>query len=122
MTCQAGTVAEVTDDHWDGTHPEDVLAGVAGPELTEWHVLVEETVGVGRESHRWMFTRTWPCANREEALRLGVRVAGEYKPEHPMSPKDRRIFQVGEDSWLVQVTGATADFHFRVSVARLLGE
>jgi hypothetical protein len=39
-----------------------------------------------------------------------------------MSPRGRRIFQVGNDTWVVQVPGATADFHFRVSAALMIAE
>lgn len=99
-------------DHWDGTHPEDVLV-----EQAEWHVLVEETVG-GREG-RWRLTETLPCADADDARQRALALAGEYRPEHPMSPRGRRVFQIGEDTWLVQVMGATTDFHFRVSAARL---
>jgi hypothetical protein len=37
-----------------------------------------------------------------------------------MSPQGRRIFQIGDDTWLVRVPGATSEFHFRVSAARLV--
>lgn len=99
-------------DHWDGTHPEDVLANAA-----EWHVLIEETVG-GREG-RWRLTTTQPCTDEADAKQRAFGLAGKYQPEHPMSPRGRRVFQIGDHTWLVQVEGATTDFHFRISAARL---
>ena len=99
-------------DHWDGTHPEDVLTDAA-----EWHVLVEETVG-GREG-RWTLTKTLPCKDQDDARRRAHTMAGGYQPEHPMSPRGRRVFQIGDDTWLVRVSGVTSEFHFRLSVGRL---
>lgn len=91
-------------------------------EYGEWHVLVEETVGFGRESYRWRLTKAAPCENRDDARKRAFALAKEYQPEHPMSPRGRRVFQVGNDTWVVEVPGATTDFHFRVSAALLLSE
>ncbi len=107
-------------DHWDGTHPEDVLAEAADPEITEWQVLLEETVGVGMNMYRWKLTRAVPCADEDEARGLAWEMAEEYHPEHPLSPQGRRIYEVGTGSWLVHVPGASTDFHFRVTAARLV--
>jgi hypothetical protein len=89
-------------------------------QFAEWQVLLEETVGFGRDLYRWQLTRVVPCDDRAEARRLGYTMAQEYRPEHPMSPRGWRIFQIGIDTWLVEVRGATQDFHFRVSAARLM--
>ena len=109
----------MTDDHWDGTHPEDVLAAEAGPPIAEWQVLVEETVGFGRDVYRWKLTRAIPCADEDAARERAWELAEEFQPEHPLSPQGRRIYEVGTDSWLVHIPGATTDFHFRVTAARL---
>jgi hypothetical protein len=106
-------------DHWDGTHPEDVLAEAAGPVIAEWQVLVEETVGFGSESYRWKLTRAIACDDEDTARERAWEMAEEFQPEHPMSPQGRRIYEVGTDSWLVHIPGATTDFHFRVTAARL---
>lgn len=87
-----------------------------------WFVLLEETVGFGRDSYRWMLTKKSRCGSRDEARTLAYSMAKEYQPEHPMSPRDRRVFQVGNDMWVVEVPGATTDFHFRVSVGALVAE
>lgn len=104
-------------DHWDGTHPEDVLAG---PALAEWQVLLEETVGYGRDSYRWKLTLAIECDDEDHARNRAWELAEEFQPQHPMSPQGRRIYEVGTDSWLVHVPGATTDFHFRVTAARLV--
>lgn len=85
-------------------------------------MLLEETVGFGRESYRWVLTKVARCEDRDDARKRAYALAKEYEPEHPMSPRGRRIFQVGNDTWVVQVPGATADFHFRVSAALMLVE
>jgi len=108
-------------DHWDGTHPEDVLVEADDPMLSEWQVLVEEMVGLGRDSYSWKLTRTIACEDRNDARRRAFDVAETYTPQHPTRPRGRRIFQVGVESWLVHVPGATTDFHFRVSVGHLVG-
>lgn len=89
-------------------------------EFTEWQVLVEETVGFGRDNYRWMLTHRMACENQDTARQRGFEIARTYEPEHPMSPKGRKVYQVGEDSWLVEIPGATTNFHFRVSVAHLV--
>lgn len=37
-------------------------------------------------------------------------------------PRGRTIYQIGNDTWLVQIRGATTDFTFRVSAARLIAD
>lgn len=85
-----------------------------------WFVLVEETVGFGRDAYRWRLTKKSQRADRDEARTYAYSLAKEYQPEHPMSPRGREIYQIGNDTWVVEVAGATTDFHFRVSVAARL--
>jgi sarcosine oxidase gamma subunit len=99
-------------EHWDGTHPEEWAANEA-----EWQVLIEEAVTAERH---WRLTGTHPAGDEEEARQLAFELARTYEPQHPMSPQGRRVYEVGPDAWVVQVPGATVDFHFRVSVARLV--
>jgi hypothetical protein len=108
-------------DHWDGTHPEDVLVAADNPLCAEWQVLVEETVGFGQDLYLWKLTRSIECEDRAAARRRAFEIAGSHQPQHPLWPQGRRIFQVGIDSWLVHVPGATQDFHFRVTVGHLVG-
>ncbi|MFC4856734.1 hypothetical protein [Actinophytocola glycyrrhizae] len=90
--------------------------------MENWHVLLEETVGFGRNSYRWVLTKVALCADRDEARKRAYALAKDYQPQHPMSPRGRRVFQVGNDTWVVQVPGTTADYHFRVSAALLVAE
>jgi hypothetical protein len=85
-----------------------------------WFVLLEETTGFGRDSYRWTLTKKTPCKDRDEARTLAYVMAKEYEPQHPMNQRGRQIFQIGNDTWIVEVSGATADFHFRVSAAAML--
>jgi hypothetical protein len=39
-----------------------------------------------------------------------------------MNPQRRSVFQSGDDVWIVVVQGATRSFHFRITVARWLGD
>jgi hypothetical protein len=86
-----------------------------------WRVLVEETVGFGRDSQRWEVTRVQPQSSRDEARRAAGILAESYRPEHPRSPRNRCVYQVGEDTWLVRLSGMTSDYHFRIYAARLVG-
>lgn len=83
----------------------------------EWQVLVEEAATGQRY---WRLTATHPAEDEDGARRLAFELARTYEPEHPMSPQGRRVFLVGLDTWVVEVPGATANFHFRVSVAHLV--
>jgi hypothetical protein len=106
-------------EHWDGTHPEDVLT--EEPEA-EWDVLVEETTSFGPKRDAWRLTTRIPCESREEARKRARRGARSYTPEHPAMPRGRTIYQIGNDTWLVHIRGATSDFTFRVSAARLIAD
>lgn len=95
----------MTDEEYDGK---------------EWRVLIEETVGLSRENQRWAITRGWRCGSHDEALRNALEVAQTHQPEHPLSPRSRCVYEVGQDTWLVRVFGMTRDYHFRVIVARIV--
>jgi hypothetical protein len=87
----------------------------------KWRVIVEETVGFGRDSHRWEITQVQACPSRDEARRAASIMAESYRPEHPASPRNRCVYQIGEDTWMIRVSGITSDYHFRVYAARLIG-
>lgn len=103
-------------EHWAGTHPEHVIVEESE---AEWCVLVEETTSTGHRDP-WRLTTRIPCESREEARTRALHGAQEHTPEHPAMPRGRTIYQIGDDTWLVQVFGATTDFTFRVSAARLI--
>lgn len=119
------------EGHWDGTHPEDVMARgpVMDPEdelfreqRVEWCLVIEETSRNFNDARAWSMTGWMPCKSRGAALEEAYLKAKTYEPEHPSSPQGRTIYQIGEDTWLVVVPGATTTFHFRVSVARFVAE
>jgi len=95
---------------------------VTEPEPLEWRVLIEETEGLSRENRRMTITRGWCCATHDEAMRNALEVAQTHQPEHPLAPRGRAVYQVGEDTWLVRVFGRTRNYHFRVIVARLTSD
>lgn len=86
-----------------------------------WRVIVEETVGFGRNSHRWEVTHVQQCPSRDEARRAASILAESHRPEHPHAPRNRCVYQIGEDIWLVNLSGMTSNYHFRVYAARLIG-
>ncbi|TCO58612.1 hypothetical protein EV192_105683 [Actinocrispum wychmicini] len=83
----------------------------------DWFVLTEETVGSG-DQKRWSLTEIRSFFSHGEALAFADDTARTYQPRHPSSPRNRRVFRVGEDIWITYVEGAMQTFHFRVSVAR----
>jgi hypothetical protein len=82
-----------------------------------WKVLIEEQGGSG-EGRDWRLTEVRSAGvERDDAVKLAVTLAREYKPKHPWSPQKRSLYRAGDDTWLVVVQGATRNFHFRVTVA-----
>lgn len=84
----------------------------------KWTVIIEESVGYYRRSMSWKITHTRTFADLELARTAALEWARDYRPRHPSSPKGREVFQVGEDTWLVNVEGMITTFHFRVNLAR----
>jgi hypothetical protein len=95
----------VSDEHDDG----------------RWRAIVEETVGFGRDSHRWEITHVEACPSRDEARKAASILAESHRPEHPRSPRNRCVYQIGDDTWLVRLSGLTSEYHFRVYAAHLVG-
>lgn len=88
-----------------------------GP-FDRWCVLIEETVGSSSYA-RWELTRIKSFGNRADALQEAADLAKGHTPQNASKPRGRRIFQSGEDLWIVQVqAGADRNFHFRVTVAK----
>ena len=99
----------------------DRVSDEQGDDAGGWRVVVEETVGMGRNSHRWEITQVQPQPSRDEARRAAGILAESYRPEHPHSPRNRCVYQAGDDTWLVRLSGMTSDYHFRIYAARLIG-
>jgi hypothetical protein len=84
----------------------------------QWYVLVDETMGgyLGRK-----LTHVMPADGQEAAVATAERTAFTYMPRHPSSPKSRSVFRTGPNTWVVQVMGATATFHFTVTIGTWVG-
>lgn len=91
------------------------------PDDSPWFVLLEETTGSG-DGRVWSLTEVRPASSYDDAQRMAHELAATYQPRHPFSPRQRSVFQVGDDTWMALVEGATRSFHIRVSVARWLGD
>jgi hypothetical protein len=94
----------------------------AEPTSGTFQLLVEQSVGNG-ESIRWapepLLPSVWPT--RDGARAAALAVCRDLQPTHPYSPRRRTILEITADEYVVIVEGMTKTFHFRVSVARLIG-
>ncbi|MGW4529092.1 hypothetical protein [Amycolatopsis sp. NPDC004378] len=79
-----------------------------------WWVVLEEQRGTGN-SRSWSLSETSSHDDRATAEAEALRLAREYEPFHPWSPKSRKVLR-GVGGYLVIVEGQTSAFHFRLSV------
>jgi hypothetical protein len=98
-------------DKWGGMYE----SGETPPPSSEWGVLIEECTGRERV---WSVSLRKPVADRDEAVAIATRLARQHRPEHPALERDRVVYRIGEDIWLVNVEGAMSSYHFRISIAR----
>lgn len=77
-----------------------------------WWVVVEEQRGSERH---WALSERFRFIDQETAEAEALRLAREYEPAYPWSPKSRRVLR-GPGGYLVIVEGRTSTFHFRLSV------
>jgi len=77
-----------------------------------WWVVVEEQRGSERN---WSLSERFAFADQETAEAEALRLAREYEPAYPWSPKSRKVLR-GPGGYLVIVEGRTTTFHFRLSV------
>ncbi|GHF93782.1 MULTISPECIES: hypothetical protein [Amycolatopsis] len=77
-----------------------------------WWVVVEEQ----RTSERnWTMSERYSFTDQETAEAEALRLAREYEPAYPWSPKSRKVLR-GPGGYVVIVEGRTSTFHFRLSV------
>lgn len=79
-----------------------------------WWVVVEEQRGAG-DGRSWSLSETFSYDDQATAEAEAERLAREYQPAYPWSPKSRKALR-GADGYLVIVEGRTSTFHFRLSV------
>ncbi|MFE5089735.1 hypothetical protein ACFRCI_04895 [Streptomyces sp. NPDC056638] len=82
---------------------------------------METTVGVGERKHAEAYVLAHLEGTREDALVELERRARNHTPEHPRSPKRRRLFREG-DGFLLVIDGAWQSFSTRFTVAELLDD
>ncbi|MBL1109988.1 hypothetical protein JK361_36425 [Streptomyces sp. 5-8] len=87
--------------------------------MTTWGLVVETTVGAGERKHIEAYVVAHITGSRADALAELERIARRHSPEHPRSPKRRRLLRDG-DGFLLVIDGAWQSFVTRFSVAELL--
>ncbi|MFI9604054.1 hypothetical protein ACIHCX_30140 [Streptomyces sp. NPDC052043] len=87
--------------------------------MTTWGLIIETTVGVGERKHIEAYVVAHVTGPREEALAELERRARSHSPEHPRSPKRRRLLRQ-DDGFLLVIDGAWQSFVTRFTVAELL--
>ncbi|MFB7254845.1 hypothetical protein [Streptomyces nojiriensis] len=90
-------------------------------DVATWGLVLETTVGLGERKHTEAYVMTHVEGGREAALAELERRARAYTPEHPRSPKRRRLFRDG-DGFLLVVDGAWQSHATRFSIAELLDD
>ncbi|GGW91383.1 hypothetical protein GCM10010297_11450 [Streptomyces malachitofuscus] len=83
-----------------------------------WALVVETTQGIGQRKHMVARVPAHVGGSREEALAELERQARSYVPEHPSSPRRRRLLRTG-DGFLLVVEGAWQTFATRFTVGEL---
>lgn len=87
-----------------------------------WVVLVEQVDGSGRDGWRWAMggVQAGPFTEFGRAVDAAVSLTRDYSPPHPWSEQSRSAYRTTPSEYLVSVSGFTADFHFRVTVAEAI--
>ncbi|MGN5380351.1 hypothetical protein BIV25_30675 [Streptomyces sp. MUSC 14] len=89
--------------------------------MTTWGLVIETTVGSGDHKHIEAYVLAHVTGSRAEALAELERRARSYSPEHPRSPRRRRLLRDG-DGLLLVVDGGWQSFATRFTVAELLAD
>jgi hypothetical protein len=89
--------------------------------MTTWGLVIETTVGSGDHKHVEAYVLAHVTGSRAEALAELERRAWNYSPEHPRSPRRRRLLRDG-DGFLLVVDGSWRSFGTRFTVAELLAD
>ncbi|WP_256987994.1 hypothetical protein [Streptomyces sp. BR123] len=87
--------------------------------METWGLVLETTVGAGERKHIEAFVMAQVEGDKKAALAELERRARAYCPEHPRSPKRRRLFRHG-DGFLLVVNGAWQSYVTRFTLAELI--
>ncbi|MDX3528793.1 hypothetical protein P1P75_20790 [Streptomyces sp. ID05-39B] len=87
--------------------------------MATWGLVIETTVGIGERKHAEAYVLAQLEGTRDEALVELEQRARHHSPEHPRSPKRRRLFRES-DGFLLVIDGAWQSFSTRFTVAELL--
>ncbi|MEU9670809.1 hypothetical protein AB0E25_35615 [Streptomyces bobili] len=87
--------------------------------MATWGLVIETTVGIGERKHSEAYVLTHLEGTRDQALAELEQRARHHSPEHPRSPKRRRLFRES-DGFLLVSDGAWQSFSTRFTVAELL--
>ncbi|MBH5333978.1 hypothetical protein IHE55_03830 [Streptomyces pactum] len=87
--------------------------------MAVWGLVVETTVGMGERKHVEAYVLGHVEGEREEALAELERRARQHTPEHPRSPRRRRLFRTS-DGFLLVTDGSWQSFSTRFTLAELL--
>ncbi len=88
---------------------------------TTWALVVETTQGIGQRKHTVARVLGHVEGSLEEALAELERQARGYVPEHPGSPRRRRLLRTA-DGFLLVVEGSWQTFASRFTVGELLAD
>ncbi|MEU9477316.1 hypothetical protein [Streptomyces sp. NPDC048191] len=87
--------------------------------MTVWGLVVETTMSAGDRKHIEANVVAHVHGTRDEAFAELERRARSFSPEHPRSPRRRRLLRHG-DGFLLVVDGVFQSFATRFTVAELL--
>ncbi|MFF3603111.1 hypothetical protein [Streptomyces sp. NPDC002463] len=88
-------------------------------DVRTWGLVMEMTVGLGERKHTEAYVMAHVSGSREDAWEELERRARSFTPEHPRSPKRRRLLRK-DDGFLLVVDGAWQSYVTRFTVAELL--
>ncbi|MCX4806933.1 hypothetical protein OG594_35830 [Streptomyces sp. NBC_01214] len=89
--------------------------------MTTWGLVLETTVGLGERKHTEAYVMAHVEGPRETALAELEKRARAYSPEHPRSPKRRRLFR-SDNGFLLVIDGTWQSHATRFSVAELMDD
>ncbi|MGI5341613.1 hypothetical protein ACQEVS_31530 [Streptomyces sp. CA-181903] len=87
--------------------------------MATWGPIVESTVGTGDRKHAEARVSAQVRGERADALARLEKIAREYRPDHPLSHKRRRLFR-NADGFLLVIDGSWQSHATRFTVAELL--